>query len=561
MSLTDPFSRERVESFLSLQGLSYSGMDCYLAAIDPDGEILAGAGLEKDVVKCVAVSPSHRDEGLTNQLISRLISIAYSSGFNNVKVFTKPSNRAIFESLGFALVGESRGAVLMENGSGVEKLKARLAAHRIQGRCGAIVLNANPLTWGHDFLVRTACTDVDKLFLVPVPGDSSMFTFKERLQALSSAFLDETRVEVVQCGDYCISPSTFPSYFIKDDSEAATAQMELDLDIFARHIAPALGASVRFVGSEPLDPMTARYNALMAERLPLSGIEVVEVPRTEENGAPISASAVRKYILEGNFPAADALAHPESMPMMLRALSRRALEEELRLAHKPGLVSPTGRGAHKDMDFSLMERSLDAISPFFHEFASINPDDDVAADMVETGLRAEKAMMAATLGVNTHRGAIFALGLTCTAFAQAYWEGETVDAAALRRNIVSLACRVPRAKDTHGGQVCAKYKVKGALQNAREGYPLLFKDWLPLYRREKDPMRVLLRIMSSLDDTNIIYRKGPGAAERVRLAASKAYTQKRGQEELESLCEREGISPGGSADMLALTIFIDSLLP
>ncbi|MBR1574585.1 MAG: triphosphoribosyl-dephospho-CoA synthase, partial [Bacteroidales bacterium] len=387
----------------------------------------------------------------------------------------------------------------------------------------------------------------------------------ERYQALCGAFLDELKVEVLPGTPYAISAATFPSYFLKEPSDAATAQMELDLDLFARHLAPALGATVRYVGTEADDALTAQYNDLMARILPPQGIEVVAVPRLEEGGRAIRASQVRQHIAEGNFTAADSLSHPESMPMLLRALAERALLAELDLPGKPGLVCPESRGAHNDMDYALMRKSIAAIVPYIHAFASINPDDDVAADMIETGMKAEKAMLAATGGVNTHRGAIFALGVAATAFAQVYWEGETVTEKAWRGRIAGLASAVPTSKTSHGARAAKQYKVKGALQNAREGYPQLFKEWLPYYRRIKGTqdalLKLLLRIIADLDDTNILYRKGPAAAAKAKTMAADCLNNLNKLTAMDSLFVREGLSPGGSADMLALTIFADCLMP
>ncbi|MBR1872710.1 MAG: triphosphoribosyl-dephospho-CoA synthase [Bacteroidales bacterium] len=563
--LTDDFSRALVEKFLSENGLGFEACGRYFALTDEDGQILAGAGLDKDLVKCVAVSESLRGDGSSNVLISRIISVAAESGIFNLKVITKPSNREIFESLGFKCIGVSSKAIMLENGGALDKYLRSLEAHRVEGRAGVIVLNANPLTWGHDYLVQAASQDCDKLFLIPVGDERQMFSYPERLQALCSAFLENLKVDVLEGSPYTISRATFPSYFLKSEDEAAKAQMELDIDIFTRHIAPALGATIRYVGSEPTDKATAAYNDMLAAMLPSRGMELVQVARLAEDGSPISASAVRKALSEGSFIKADMLAHPESMPMMLRHLAVRALRMELDLPSKPGLVCPDGKGSHKDMDYALMLRSLDAIGPYFHYFASINPDDDVHKDMIQTGLDAEKAMLEATGGVNTHRGAIFALGLMCTAFALCYWDGETVTPKVLRKKIIFLSEGVPRSKDSHGALAAKKYKAKGALQNAREGYPALFNDWLPFWRgvkgRENALMLTLMKIMSSLEDTNILYRKGPQALDTARKMAAEAVRNPLKTKACKSLFESKGISPGGSADMLALTILADSLLP
>ena len=143
---------------------------------------------------------------------------------------------------------------------------------------------------------------------------------------------------VLEGSAYAISAATFPTYFLKDLSEASETQMRLDLDLFGRWIAPALNATVRFVGSEPSDPLTNRYNRLMLEVLPL---DVVEIPRLNA----VSASAVRASLAQGRLSAASALCPASSRPYLVAALADRALRMELDTPCKPGLVGPDGNGA------------------------------------------------------------------------------------------------------------------------------------------------------------------------------------------------------------------------
>ena len=124
----------------------------------------------------------------------------------------------------------------------------------------------------------------------------------------------------------------------------AEAQAELDLDVFARHLAPALGAVKRFVGTEPADALTAAYNRTMKRLLPGRGIEVVEMERGKE-------PRVRTLLKEGNLRDALPLVPSADLPYMLAYLAYRALVMELELAPKPGLVDPFDSGSHKDMDF------------------------------------------------------------------------------------------------------------------------------------------------------------------------------------------------------------------
>ncbi len=529
--LSSPFFHGKVERFLRANGLRMEALDSYYTLENADGDILAGAGLRKDVIQCVAVAPEARSEGLTAPLISHIIAAAAGRGVTCLKVFTKVENTGIFESLGFHVLAQAPQAVLMENGRGLEQYCAYLKSVRRSGKSGVVVMNANPFTLGHRYLLDRALEQVDTLYIIPVKEDVSRFPYADR-KAMIEAGAPEG-VLVVEGSDYQISHATFPTYFLKDLSDAAPNQMRLDLDMFARHIAPALGVSVRFVGSEPTDALTARYNELMKEVLP---IDVVEIPRlccTERSVESISASAVRAYLDAGDYVSASALVPESSWPYLKADLANRALLKELDTPGKPGLVGPDSNGAHSDMDYALMRKAISALYPFWAPMA----DAGSVAELRELGLKAEKAMLSATGGVNTHKGAIYALGL-------ALYDTD---------HIAETAKAMPRegVKERPG--------IKGARDVAEEGYQALFQDWLPYYRSTRDCRKTLLLIMSALDDTCVIRRVGYDRARQVKEEA-KAALEDLGQ--LPSLCEKyaaEGISPGGSADMLALTIFIDSI--
>ena len=292
--LTVRTNRERVTAFLAANGLRLDALDYYaVVTAVGDDQILAGGGLDKDIIKCIAVSDTLRDEGISATLVSHLMSIAMSRQYEAVKVFTKPSNQKIFESLGFHLLAEAPKAVLLENGlSGWLTYERYLKSLRREGTSGLIVMNANPFTRGHHFLITQAARQVDTLFVIPVKEDRSEFSYTERKAMLEAGCRNIGNVIVCEGSDYSISAATFPTYFLKELDEAATTQMSLDLNLCAKRIASALGAKIRFVGNEPFDAMTQRYNELMHEILPLEGISVVEMARLSERDRAISASAV-----------------------------------------------------------------------------------------------------------------------------------------------------------------------------------------------------------------------------------------------------------------------------
>ena len=619
LPMSVPSVRRQVEDFLGSNGLRLGEVDLYLAVLSEDGAILAGGGLQRDIVKCLAVSAEARSLGLSVPLVSRLISEASERGCTNVKVFTKPENRALFESLGFKLLAEAPKAILLENGRGLADYCAYLRAHPASG---VIVMNANPFTLGHRYLIEQA--DFSNLVIIPVKEDASRFPYRERLAMLRAGC--DGLADVVEGSDYQISAATFPTYFLKDLSDAAETQMRLDIDLFGRYIAPALGARARFVGTEPSDPLTARYNALMKELLPKYGIQLVEIPRlachpdgTADSSTPpsaplrmtegpVTATEVRALLDEGRFKEASALTPESTWPYLLADLAERALRMELDTPMKPGLVGPDSKGAHKDMDYDIMRKGIVAIRPFFPRMAMAATPEELR----QLGIDAEAAMLAATGGVNTHRGAIFALGLALNAALRTLsaagrlparrMEGddnERVMQSCLSEMSQSISRKslndseLHSTAHSHGAEAVKQYGVKGARELASEGYQALFEDWLPYYASVKADahglQKTLLRIMASLDDTCVIHRAGYTRAREIKAEAQALLEEIPGQAgndgegpvgndggstssptvmadligHLKEMCERyaaEGISPGGAADMLALTIFMDSIL-
>ena len=302
MPLSSPFFRTKVERFLEENGLRSEALDFYYTIQSSDASIVAGAGIAGDVIKCVAVCHAARSEGLLVPLISHVVSEAAARGILNLKVFTKPEYRAVFESLGFTVLATAPLAVFMENGHGLEDYCRYLGEHKASA---VIVMNANPFTLGHKYLAEAASRFGSRsVAVIPVREDVSEFTYYERLEMIRKGC--EGLAEVVEGSSYQISAETFPTYFLKDLSDASETQMRLDIDLFGRHIAPALGAFARYVGSEPTDPLTARYNALMKEILPGYGLEVVEVPRFEAEGVAVSAARVREALEGGDFASAAA---------------------------------------------------------------------------------------------------------------------------------------------------------------------------------------------------------------------------------------------------------------
>ncbi len=587
-----PRQRRRIEGFLQANGLRYDDVDYYAALVDESSdEIVAGGGLKGGVIKCVAVADGHKGEAVANQIVSHLIAKANAAGHQCVKLFTKPQNRPLFESLSFRFLAEAPEAILMETGVGgiakySEELRAKseecncyllagrnsvevdstkLSVDTVKWSVGVIVMNCNPFTLGHRYLIERSSELVERLYVVVVREDCSMFSYSERKAMVSQGVKDLGNVVVVDGSDYAVSATTFPTYFLKRISDATDTQILLDLDIYLRHIAPALGANVRFVGSEPTDPLTRRYNELMRQQL--GDDHICEIPRMEKYGSVVSASRVRRAIEANSLWQAIELVPSSTIPYIIAHLATRALQAELDTTPKPGLVDKRDNGAHRDMDHALMLRSIRALHPYFIRLAQLGcsspqpPHDDI----VRIGIEAERAMFEATGGVNTYKGALFSMGLAVIAAGGAALCHNTN---AMSSSIAALASRFPVTKGTHGSEAKTKACLKGALDNARDGYRMLFEAWLPFYEtcvESADPYalhKTLLRIMCDLDDTNIVYRTSLATMLQVK-EESKQLLQSfsiMGLETMNSKFMRCNISPGGSADMLSLVVFLYSVL-
>ena len=698
-----PRQRQRIEAFLKRNALRIDDMNYYAAVLDDDGEMIAGGGLKDDVIKCVAVDDAHKGEAIANTLVSHLISHANQEGYGCIKLFTKPKNRQLFESLSFRLLAEAPEAILMETGIGgiyntveaLKKIKEESEKYKEYNkeckedskkckedskkckedskeckeeektnlntttpqhlntsylntttpqhlntpylntttpqhltttppRGGVVVMNCNPFTLGHRYLIEQAAKQVERLYVMVVREDCSLFAYTERKAMVEQGVADIENVSVIDGSDYAISRATFPTYFLKRVDDAADTQMLLDLDLFRRHIAPALGATVRFVGTEPTDQLTRRYNQLMHDALK----DVRETDRLEKDGNAVSASRVRKAMEEGDMNTIRQLVPPTTLPYIIAHLATQALQAELDTTPKPGLVDKDNNGAHRDMDYAMMQLSINTLHPYFVRLALLGFADTLPSHTVirDAGIEAEKAMLAATNGVNTHKGALFSMGLAVVAAAYeekkaaankeergkeerkeergkerekeekedsqvslknlAPLESLASPLSSLQLTIKALAASFPDTSGTHGSKAKqlsnGTTTIKGALDNAREGYEKLFAEWLPFYnerRKSHDAHalhKTLLRIMCDLDDTNVIYRTNVATAEEVKQEArallasfEEAYAaedkEKCASAELLALKDMDrryterNISPGGAADMLSLTVFIGSI--
>lgn len=275
-------------------------MDTTVLLYDEEKLIATGSRYE-NILKCIAVDPSRQGEDLTSKIITALRQDAFEAGFNHLFLYTKPENMSVFSSLFFYPIVQTDSVLLMENKqSGIKNFINSIKIHP-RGTVGSCVMNCNPFTLGHRYLIETASKQCDHLFVFIVSEDKSYFPFKDRFEMVKLGTADLKNVTVVETGPYLISSATFPTYFLKDREKAEEIHCMLDIEIFSKYFASAFNITKRFVGTEPLSPMTASYNETLKKYLPQKGIDVIELPRLISDGLPISASKVRELIKAEDF--------------------------------------------------------------------------------------------------------------------------------------------------------------------------------------------------------------------------------------------------------------------
>jgi [citrate (pro-3S)-lyase] ligase len=171
----------------------------------------------------------------------------------------------------------------------------------LKQKIGSIVMNCNPFTLGHRYLIEYAASQVEHLYIFVVEEDKSFFPFTDRFELVKKGTANLPNVTVLPSGKFIISSLTFTDYFGKSEMQDRTIDPSMDVEIFAREIAPAMGINIRFAGEEPLDNITLQYNNAMKRILPLHGIDFEVIPRKEFDGKVISASRVRELLKDKKF--------------------------------------------------------------------------------------------------------------------------------------------------------------------------------------------------------------------------------------------------------------------
>lgn len=302
--------------FIEAQGLRFEPEYDDLVGWYEEGRLVACGARSGYVLKMLALDPSAQGTDALGALVTQLIQLGQAVGQSSHFVFTRPQHVSAFQNLNFRLLATHGTAALLEHGRGLEAYLAAHAAEVTPGSNGAVVLNGNPFSLGHLHLIEAAAAQVDCLYVFVVREERSVFPFEVRFRLAQLATAHLPTVRVLDSSRYAVSAGTFPSYFLKHLDEVAEAQMQLDLRLFARHLAPFFHIGCRFVGEEPICATTAAYNRVMAEVLPEHGLRWVQIPRIGVGGEPISATRVRRAFAECDFETLRKLVPPATLEFL-----------------------------------------------------------------------------------------------------------------------------------------------------------------------------------------------------------------------------------------------------
>lgn len=290
-------------SLLEKVGLAHDEEIDYTIGIYQNNQLIATGSLFLNILKCLAIDPDYQQANLLTKIVDRLREKVSEEGETHYFVYTKPEMTQLFKGLGFNEIVRTSELVFMEQGAPdfLAYMKELETYKQPTKKNAAIVMNANPFTNGHLYLVTEAAKENETVYVFVVSEDRSLFKAATRLTLVKEGVKYLSNVVVVPTRDYSVSSATFPSYFLKDRTPTAIARSQalMDARLFKERIASFLMISHRYVGEEPFSPVTAIYNEAMTEVF-TPDIQLQILPRQRFGDEIISASLVRRLMKAGN---------------------------------------------------------------------------------------------------------------------------------------------------------------------------------------------------------------------------------------------------------------------
>ena len=286
-------------SFLNKHHLEYE-YDITYSILVYDGDLLvATASLASNVMKCFLVIKKYKSQNITNLMFSHLVSYLNQKNIFHYFVYTIPKNEPIFTSLNMKTIVMTMNTVLLEGGDEITSVLTDLKKdYKVSdNKKASVIINANPMTYGHLYLIETASKENAEVLVFVVSEDLSSFPFEDRFEIIKKATAHLDNVVVLPTLSYLVSHITFPKYFLKEDQLIKDEQTLVDVLVYRKYYEKIFNINLRYLGEEPFSYNTKKYNEVLTEYL---GNHVKIIKRKEIDSAIVSASLVRKLIKEDN---------------------------------------------------------------------------------------------------------------------------------------------------------------------------------------------------------------------------------------------------------------------
>lgn len=282
-------------TFLNGHDLDYELDIDYSILVYYQEELIATASLSNNVMKCILVTRDFIGQNITGLMFSHLVNVLSQKGINHYFVFTTPNNKKVFKSLNMKVLVTTMNTVLLEGGDSIHNVLGNLKKEYniSDNKKSCVIINANPMTLGHMYLIETAASESEEVLVFVVSEDLSSFPFIDRFEIIKEATSQLGNVTVLPTLSYLVSKITFPKYFLKEDQLIQDEQTLVDVMVYKEYYTKIFNIKKRYLGEEPLSYNTSKYNKVLKDYLN-SNIKIIK--RKKAGSKVISASLVRKLI-------------------------------------------------------------------------------------------------------------------------------------------------------------------------------------------------------------------------------------------------------------------------
>ena len=291
--------RDLLISFLEQSNFEYEYDITYSILVYDYHKLIATASLANNVMKCFLVAKEYTNQNITNLMFSHLVSYLSQRNVFHYFVYTTPSNERIFTSLNMKTVVMTMNTVLLEGGDEINNVLTNLKEeYKVSdNKKAAVIINANPMTFGHLYLIETASKENEEVLVFVVSEDLSSFPFEDRFEIIKKATAHLDNVLVLPTLSYLVSKITFPKYFLREDQLIKDEQTLVDVLVYKEYYTKIFNIVIRYLGEEPFSFNTNKYNEVLKNYL---GSRIKIIKRKQIDTEIVSASLVRKLIKDNN---------------------------------------------------------------------------------------------------------------------------------------------------------------------------------------------------------------------------------------------------------------------